>query len=200
MEAHSDRRRRTAARLLVLQPRRRGEKQRALNIGVIGTASKHHPSQSRTWDTYFVTYEFNVDGRSHTREQKVKSLLGCRRDMPIVVYYLPENYPPKSAIDRKPQELSGRQRVNEEASPSMFRDNGVDTTATVLGIRNQRSPDADGYCGISYEFTDARGATWRNTTWVSDPLDVAVGSTRPLRYLPDRPDKNTLSLTDESDA
>ncbi|MDP6800488.1 MAG: hypothetical protein QF744_11780 [SAR202 cluster bacterium] len=166
---------------------------------IIGTASKHHPSESRSWDTYYVTYEFNVDDRTHTREQKVHDLFGCRLDMPIVVYYLPEVYPPKSSIDRKPRELSGREKVNEEAGPNTFQEVGMSATATILEIKDQRSRDADGYCGMTYEFTDARGATWRNTTWVSDPMDAEVGSKRPVRYLPDRPDKNMLSWADEND-
>jgi len=164
---------------------------------IIGMASKHHPSDSRSWDTYFIEYEFRIDGRRHTREQKVKDHFGCRRDMPILVHYLPEHFPPKSAIAGKPVELTKREVASEEASHAILLADGERATAVVLGIKRQRSNDGQTRFGITYEFADADGTSWGNTSWIDDLAGLTAGSQVSVLFLPERPEKNQPELVVE---
>lgn len=51
---------------------------------------------------YHVTYDFVAHGLTHTAQKKVGSLANLGRGAAIRVYYLPETYPLKSAIDWEP--------------------------------------------------------------------------------------------------
>ena len=53
--------------------------------------------------THHVTYGFDANGDTHSREQKVESLGNLKEGSLIRVYYLPNTDPPKSAISPEPR-------------------------------------------------------------------------------------------------
>lgn len=94
----------------------RDAKARSKGHRTVGTVDKtetrtHVDSYGNRSYTYHVTYQFEVDGRSHRHTKKVGKLGGVRRGDKITVYYLPESYPPHSATDWKPRVLSGEERT-----------------------------------------------------------------------------------------
>lgn len=162
-------------------------------VGTVGkTETKRHVDQyGRTSYTYHVTYRFEVDGRSHTETKKVGELGGLRWDDKITVYYLADSYPPKSAIDWKPQRLSDQQIMIQRTEQGMIQETGRRATGTVLKIWVKRWGGAAVY-GIRYEFPDDQGRTWTNTKWVDETPGIEAGSDIRVCYLPDRPEKNTI--------
>ncbi len=52
--------------------------------------------------THYVTYRFDANGGTHSGEKTVGSLGNLKEGSPIRVYYLPDTYPPNSAIDWEP--------------------------------------------------------------------------------------------------
>lgn len=66
------------------------------------TETRRGESGEETYTTYHVTYQFVAYGSAHTDRKHVGSLAKLGRGAAIRVYYLPETYPLKSAIDWEP--------------------------------------------------------------------------------------------------
>ena len=66
---------------------------------------KHEDPESGTYYTHSVSYDFEVDARTHTASKNVGALGDLKRGVPIRVYYLPGTYPPDSALDTEPRAL-----------------------------------------------------------------------------------------------
>ena len=56
--------------------------------------------------THYVTYGFDANGGTHSGEKTVGSLGNLKEGSPIRVYYLPNTYPPNSAIDWEPRAVA----------------------------------------------------------------------------------------------
>ena len=86
---------------------------------VLKTRTQEHTDpESGTSYTHYVTYEFQVDAKSHTVEKQVSRYGTLKRDMPIKVYFLPDTYPIASAIDKEPRALAKPAERILEARPS----------------------------------------------------------------------------------
>ncbi len=72
---------------------------------VDGMESEEHTDYEtgRTSYTHYVRYAYKVDDRSHTARKKVGSLANVLKRDALRVYYLPDTYPLKSAIDWNPR-------------------------------------------------------------------------------------------------
>ena len=84
---------------------------RSQGLQTVGSVVKTHTSsrvftneagREQTVYTHYVTYRFDGNGGSHSGEKKVGSLRNLKEGSPIRVYYLPNTYPPHSAIDWEP--------------------------------------------------------------------------------------------------
>ena len=63
-------------------------------------------SGEETVYTHYVTYRFDANGGTHSGEKTVGSLGNLKGGSPIRVYYLPDAYPPNSAIDWEPRAVA----------------------------------------------------------------------------------------------
>lgn len=165
-------------------------------VGTINrTETETHTDQYGTTYTYHVTYDFAVDDFTFTHRKKVNSLNGLRRGEKIVVHYLPNFHPPRSAVHHPPVRLSERQIETEWASwasPRIIRERGKQAAGTVLRVHVQSRPGGDFVCRVRYEFVDGRGTKWTNTKWLREPPPLRRGSAVEVYYLENRPSKNTI--------
>ena len=90
-------------------------KVRSQGLQVVGSVVKTRTSSSVVTDefgneetvyTHHVTYRFDANGGTHSGEKKVGSLRNLAKGSPITVYYLPDTYPPNSAIDWEPRAVA----------------------------------------------------------------------------------------------
>ncbi len=63
-------------------------------------------TEGGTWESHHVTYRFDTNGETHSGEKQVGSLWNLKNRPPITVYYLPNTYPLKSAIDWEPRAVA----------------------------------------------------------------------------------------------
>ncbi len=92
----------------------RDAKCRSVGLQTVGRVEskrteKHaDPESGSTSYTHYVTYAYQVDGRSHLQEKRVNRFGGLKKDDAIRVYFLPETVKPDSAIDLEPRALTER--------------------------------------------------------------------------------------------
>ena len=90
---------------------------RSQGLQTVGSVVKTHTSSrvftnesgtEETVYTHYVTYRFDANGGTHSGEKKVGSLgnLKGNSHSQIRVYYLPNTYPPNSAIDWEPRAVA----------------------------------------------------------------------------------------------
>ena len=83
---------------------------------VVRTETREHQgAEGGTYYTHHVTYEYQDEAGRHTAEKRVSSLGNIRQGVRIKVYFLPDAYPPASAIDTPPAALDGPEAATLEA-------------------------------------------------------------------------------------
>ena len=88
-------------------------------IGRVGATKteEHEDSESGTYYTHSVYYDFDIDDSKHAASKNVGSLGDLKRGVPIRVYYLPGTYPLASALDTQPRALGIAEKRGMAASP-----------------------------------------------------------------------------------
>ena len=147
--------------------------------------------------SYHVIYEFVVGGRVHTEMNNVDSYGRLQKGDNITVYYLTRFFPPQSAIDRNPRELSGPLREMLEAIPDELQETGVRTDGTVLDVI-RRGTELGPVYGVVFRFWDHEEKPWKNIVWLTEQPGLTVGSRAPVVYLRERPKESALALPESS--